>query len=102
MRNGRRARWANRMTYKIENIKTETWHKIIDDLTASGFIAIYQYDGIDAGIDYNRYDLINQAGDERIIFEWDNWGEGEIKTARSRLETLREQYQLSEVVDIEE
>ena len=89
------------MPYKIENIKTETWHKIIDDLMASGFIGIYRYDGIDAGIDYSRYDLMNQAGEELIIFEWDNWMEGEIKTTRSRLEALREQYQLSEVVDIE-
>lgn len=89
------------MQYKIENIKTETWHKIIDDLKALGFKEIYQYDGIDAGIDYNRYDLMNQAGDELIIFEWDNWMEGEVKAASPRLEALRAKYQLSELVEIE-
>ena len=89
------------MPYKIENIKTETWHQIIDDLKASGFIEIYQYDGMDAGIDYNRYDLMNQSDNELIIFEWDNWMEGEIKAMPSRLEALREKYQLSKLVEIE-
>lgn len=97
----RREVGGQQMPYKIENIKTETWHKIIDDLLASGFIETYQYDGIDAGIDYNRCDLTNQAGDELIIFEWDNWMEGEIKATRSRLEVIRERYQLSELVDVE-
>lgn len=89
------------MPYKIENIKTETWRKIIDDLKALKFKETYQYDGMDAGIDYNRYDLLSQAGDELIIFEWDNWMEGEIKAAPSRLEALREKYQLSALVEIE-
>lgn len=88
------------MPYKIENIKTETWHRIIDDLKASGFEEIYQYDGADAGIDYNRCDLMNHAANELVIFEWDNWTEGEIKAAPSRLEALREKYRLSELVEI--
>lgn len=89
------------MAYKIENIGTETWHRIIDDLKALGFEEIYVYDGVDAGIDYSRYDLMNQTGGELIIFEWDNWAEGEIKAAPSRLEALREKYQLPPLVEIE-
>ena len=89
------------MPYKIENIKTETWHQIIDDLKASGFEEIYQYGGMDAGIDYNRYDLLNRADNELIIFEWDNWAEGEVSATRSRLAALREKYQLPELVGIE-
>lgn len=89
------------MAYKIENIGTETWHRIIDDLKALGFKEIYVYDGADAGIDYSRYDLMNQTGGELIIFEWDNWAEGEIKAAPSRLESLREKYQLPRPVEIE-
>lgn len=88
------------MPYKIENIQTEMWHQIIEDLKAAGFEEIYQYGGMDAGIDYNRYDLKNQADDELIVFEWDNWSEGEIKATPSRLEALREKYQLSEPVEI--
>lgn len=89
------------MRRKIENIKTEIWHQIREDLKASGFEEIYRYDGMDAGIDYNRYDLMHQSDNELIIFEWDNWMEGEIKANGSRLEMLREKYQLSEPVEIE-
>lgn len=89
------------MPYKIENIRTETWRRIIEDLKASGFEEIYRYGGADAGIDYNRYNLMNQADGELVIFEWDNWMEGEIKAVPSRLEALREKYQLSELVEIE-
>ena len=89
------------MPFKIENVETETWHRIIEDLKASGFEVTYQYEGMDVGIDYNRCDLTNRADDELIIFEWDNWAEGEIKAAPSRLEALREKYRLSELVEIE-
>lgn len=89
------------MRYKIEDIKTETWHQIIEDLKVLGFREIYQYGGMDAGIDYSRYDLMNEADDELIIFEWYNWTEGEIKATPSRLEALREKYQLSGPVEIE-
>ena len=89
------------MPYKIENIKTETWHQIIEDLRGSGFEEIYQYGGMDAGIDYSRYDLKNPADGELIVFEWDNWTEGEIKAPPSRLEALREKYRLPELVEVE-
>lgn len=89
------------MPYKIDNVKTEIWHQIMDDLKAVGFEETYLYCGMDAGIDYSRYDLVNRADKELVVFEWDNWSEGEIKAARSRLESLREKYQLSEIVEIE-
>lgn len=88
----------HRMPFKIENIRTETWHRIIEELKASGFELTYEYDGMDAGIDYNRYDLLNRADNELIIFEWDNWLEGEIKALPARLEALSEKYQLSKPV----
>ncbi|HEX6290490.1 MAG TPA: hypothetical protein VFZ66_14980 [Herpetosiphonaceae bacterium] len=89
------------MPYKIEHIETETWHRIMQDLKHLGFKEMYRYDGMDAGIDYNRYDLMNQADNELVIFEWDNWMEGEIKATPSRLESLRETYQLSKVLETE-
>lgn len=82
------------MPSRIENIETETWHRIREDLKAAGFEEIYQYDGVDAGIDYNRYDLLNPADDELVIFEWDNWTEGEIRATSSRLEALRDKYRV--------
>ncbi|HEY0737303.1 MAG TPA: hypothetical protein VGD69_20460 [Herpetosiphonaceae bacterium] len=87
------------MLSKIEYIQTATWHRIIDDLKAAGFTEIYQYAGMDAGIDYQRYDLMHQADGELIIFEWDNWMEGSIQAAPPRLEALREHYQLSTPTD---
>ncbi len=89
------------MTDKLENVKTETWHRIIRDLKSSGFEEVYQYDGMDAGIDYNRRELMNRASGELIIFEWDNWTEGEITAAPQRLEELREKYGLPRIVEIE-
>ncbi len=89
------------MPYKLENLDTETWHRIMRDLLAAGFQEVYRYAGMDAGIDFSRYDLINQSDGELVIFEWDNWAEGEIRAAPARLESLREKYQLSEPVEVE-
>lgn len=89
------------MPYKIENIETQTWHRIIEDLKASGFEEVYRYAGADAGIDYGRYDLVNRDGGELLIFEWDNWAEGEIKAGPARLAALRETYHLPEPVELE-
>lgn len=89
------------MAYKIENVKTETWNQIIGDLKAAGFEETYRYGGMDAGIDFNRYELTRRADGELIVFEWDNWSEGEIRAAPSRLEALGERYGLSGPVEIE-
>ncbi len=89
------------MSYKIETIETELWHRIMDDLRGSGFTEIYWYSGMDAGIDYSRYDLKSQADGELIVFEWDNWTEGEVKATAARLEALREKYKLPAVVEVE-
>jgi len=88
------------MPYKIGNIKTETWNRIIRDLKASGFEETYRYDGVDAGIDYNRYELLKPSDGEPVVFEWDNWTEGEITASPSRLEALREEYQLPRPVEV--
>lgn len=82
------------MRYKIEKIETGLWRRIIEELEAEGFVETYAYGGMDAGIDYGRYDLKNPADGELIVFEWDNWSEGEVTAAPSRLEALRERYGL--------
>ncbi len=88
--------------HKIENVETGVWHRIIDDLKAAGFVEVYRYAGPDAGIDYSRYDLKNGEGDELIVFEWDNWTEGEITATASRLAALREQYRLARPTEAED
>jgi hypothetical protein len=90
------------MTYKIEHVETETWHRVIEDLESEGFEEVYRYGGFDAGIDYSRFDLKNPADGELVVFEWDNWTEGEIKGAPERLEALRGKYQLAELVEIDD
>ncbi len=89
------------MTCKIEGVKTETWHRVIEDLEAEGFEEVYCYRGADAGIDYSRYDLKDEAG-ELLVFEWYNWTEGEVRGAPARLESLREKYRLAGSVIVEE
>lgn len=89
------------MTCKIEHVETETWHRVIEDLESEGFAEVYRYGGFDAGIDYSRFDLKNGA-DELVVFEWDNWAEGEIRGAPERLEALREKFVLPEIVEADE
>jgi hypothetical protein len=90
------------MPYKIENIETETWNRMIEDLEAEGFRETYRYEGFDAGIDYNRFDLKSPLDDECLVFEWDNWTEGEIRGEPARLEALRAKYRLPELAEVEE
>lgn len=90
------------MPYKLRDIETQRWHEVIEDLKSQGFEEVYRYDGFDAGIDYNRFELKNPAGGELVVFEWDNWTEGEITAPRSRLEALREKYRLGEIVEVGE
>ena len=89
------------MSCKIEHVETETWHRVIEDLESEGFEEVYRYGGFDAGIDYSRFDLKNGA-DELVVFEWDNWAEGEIKGTAERLEAIRAKYRLAELVEIDE
>lgn len=67
-------------------IDTDLWNKIIDLLQASGWEMTYVYDGMDAGIDYNKYVLVNLR--EEIVFEWTNWDEGEIRCTSDRLKEI--------------
>ena len=39
-------------------------------------------------------------GDELVVFEWDNWSEGEIRGEPERLAALREKYQLPELLKV--
>ena len=89
------------MNCKIEHVETETWHRAIEDLESEGFVEVYRYGGFDAGIDYSRFDLRDGAG-ELVVFEWDNWAEGEIRGEPERLEALREKYRLPEPVEVED
>lgn len=80
---------------RLESVRTETWNRIIADLKAAGYVETYSYGGADAGIDYNRRELAHPAGGEPVVFEWDNWTEGEIEATPALLAALRETYRLA-------
>ena len=69
-----------------KNIETSLWNKVIDLLIQDNWVLSYQYDGMDAGIDYNAYTL--KRGNEEIKFEWTNWFEGEIKCSIERIHEI--------------
>ncbi len=58
-------------------IETGLWNRIINLLIENKWEVTYEYDGMDAGIDFNSVTLKKE--DEEIMFEWTNWEEGEIK-----------------------
>lgn len=68
------------------NIETALWNKAIKTLLANGWTLTFQYDGFDAGIDYNCY-TVERTG-EKITFEWTNWEEGEIRCAAANLKEI--------------
>lgn len=74
-----------RRPVKAIDIKTSQWHDTIEKLVENGWTCIDQYEGVDAGIDYNSYTL--QREQDLIKFEWYNWTEGEFKCS---IELLRE------------
>lgn len=69
-----------------KDIPTDLWHKIIDGLMAHHWKITYQYDGIDAGIDYDCIRFTH--GSEEIVLEWTNWEEGEITCTPERLKEI--------------
>ena len=90
------------MQHKLRHVETETWHRVIEDLEAEGFEEVYRYGGFDAGIDYSRFDLKSRGGEELVVFEWDNWAEGEIRGDPGRLAALREKHRLPEPSEVED
>lgn len=60
---------------KAINIDLEAWHAIMDKLLTQGWTCIDQYDGMDAGIDYNSYTF--QKERDIIKFEWFVYTDGE-------------------------
>lgn len=72
------------------HIKTDDWNRIIDGLKADGWKPESQYDGFDAGIDFDF--LVLKKGAERMRFGWDNWFEGEIQCSDERFEALSRKF----------
>ena len=64
------------------NISTDRWNHIIEMMLQDHWEVTYKYDAFDAGIDFDLIEL--KKGDEKVLFGWDNWVEGEIKCSEER------------------
>lgn len=81
------------MTTKIATgIDTQKWYSIIKTLKKKGWKVITKYNQFDKGIDFDLYEL--RLNNEKILFAWDNWFEGEIKCNESRMSKLEKEFNL--------
>lgn len=64
------------------NIRTDQWNLIIEKMIQDHWKVTYKYDAFDAGIDFDLIEL--KKGEEKVLFGWDNWFEGEIKCSAER------------------
>lgn len=70
----------------IKDIPTDNFNALMGSLQASGWHKTYEYDGMDAWIDYGMVKL--RKGDTELTMEWDNWTEGSIEGPAATIETL--------------
>jgi hypothetical protein len=77
---------------RIDDIPTETFNLIIEELVSSGWKAQDKYKGHDAWIDYGKIQLTKDK--VVLTFEWDNWTEGVIKGCAKTVSRIAKQYSL--------
>lgn len=77
---------------RIADIPTETYQRIVEELRADGWDIVYEYAGMDAGIDYGRIDL--RRGDDAICCEWTWVCEGELEGPAAIVEAIRARHAL--------
>ena len=76
----------------IQEVETKLFNTIIADYIAEDWDKQYEYDGVDAWIDHGKVKLTN--GSRKLIFEWDNWMEGEIYGKKDEIFVIAERYKL--------
>jgi len=62
---------------KIKEVSTELFNKVIKTLLKEGAKKSFEYQGMDAWIDYGEVHL--WLNEDKIVFTWTNWFEGEIE-----------------------
>ena len=76
----------------IQDVPSDQFISIVEDYVKQGWVKTYEYDGFDAWIDFGKIKLKKDS--EKLVFEWDNWSEGEITGKVQELQKLAELYQL--------
>ncbi|WP_092211819.1 hypothetical protein [Desulfoluna spongiiphila] len=77
---------------RIDNIRTELFNKILQDLIDDGWSYKNKYKQFNAWIDYGK--LVLKKGNIRLVFEWDNWTDGVIFGKQAELQQLSHKYKL--------
>ena len=75
-----------------EGIPTSRFNEILAAYIGSGWEKQYEYDGMDAWIDYGRVDI--EKGSGQLRFEWTNWLEGEISGPPNVLREIAENFEV--------
>lgn len=70
----------------ITDISTDKFNSLIRELISDGWKKTYEYDGLDAWIDYGKITLKKDRS--KLTCEWDNWFEGSIEGPRAFMEVL--------------
>jgi len=62
---------------KLDNIPTDIFKQLLQQLLEQNWKMVGNYDEFDAWIDYAKVELSNN--ERQLICEWDNWSEGSIE-----------------------
>lgn len=72
---------------EIKDVPTERFNRMLEWLATNQWQCIYNYDGMDAWIDYGEVHFSKAGVVVKCV--WDNWTEGEI-SAPVEIQELRE------------
>ena len=72
----------------IEQINNE----ILEQLLGNGWVKLYEYDAIDAWIDFGKVKI--KKNNTILTFEWDNYMEGVIIGNKNEIEQIAKQFHL--------
>lgn len=71
---------------KATDIPTHEFNSIICRLLRYGWRKMYEYENFDAWIDYGK--VVLERDGTRLVFEWDNWFEGQVEGPEDTLTAL--------------
>lgn len=77
----------------ILDIPTHRFNDLRAALVTQGWRQTYEYDGIDAWIDYGKVILKKES--ITLLLEWDNWSEGSIEGPRAEVAQIAERHGFS-------
>jgi len=83
---------------RIDDIETDVFNSIIDDLIEQDWNAKNTYNEFNAWIDYGRIVLRRKGA--KLIFEWDNWTEGVVKGPNEIVSRIASDYDLKKPTNL--